>query len=70
MFPNYSTVHPAPCTLLYRPFVVFVLTYLRMAQVQAETCSGYVRANSQIKTNLCCVRLNNCGLFSTVDTTY
>jgi hypothetical protein len=43
--------------------MVFVLTWLWVADVQAEICSLRVRETSQIKINLW-VRLNKCGLFS------
>ena len=42
----------------------FVLTCLKTAKVHAETCCIHVRLTNRVKTNLCCVRLNKCGLFS------
>ena len=44
-------------------FKIFVLTCLRMASVQAETCSTHVQVPNWIKINLCCVRRNKCSLF-------
>ena len=35
-----------------------------MALLQAQTCSILVKATICIKINLCCVRVNKCGLFS------
>ena len=41
-----------------------VLTRLRMASVQTETCCIDVRVIIWIKINLFCVTMNKCGLFS------
>ena len=41
-----------------------LLICLKMASVQAETCCIDVRVIIWIQINLCCVGLNNCGLFS------
>jgi hypothetical protein len=38
--------------------MVFVLTCLRMAQVQVKTCSAPVSITKRIKTNMFCVSLN------------
>ena len=38
------------------------MTCLRMVSVQAETCGTHVKVTNRIKINLCCVRLNKCGL--------
>jgi hypothetical protein len=44
--------------------MIFVMICLRMAYVQAETRSIYVSVTKWIKTNLCYLTLNKCGLFS------
>jgi hypothetical protein len=41
----------------------FVLICLKIAEVQAETCSIRMRAIGLIRINLCCFRLNIYGLF-------
>jgi hypothetical protein len=43
--------------------MVFGLTCLRMVLVQAETCSVHVNVTVRIEINLCCIRLNKCGLY-------
>ena len=47
-------------------FVSFLLTCLRMAELQAETCSLHLSVTNRVKTNLCCVRLNMCSSFSRI----
>jgi hypothetical protein len=47
-------------------YKIYVLKCLRTAQVQAETCSIQVRVINLIKINVCCFRLNRCGLFSNI----
>ena len=37
---------------------------MRMAYIQAETCTIHARLANWIKINLCCVRMNKCVLFS------
>ena len=44
--------------------MVFVIICLRMAYVQAEIFSIYVRVTKWIKINLCYLTLKKCGLFS------
>jgi hypothetical protein len=58
------TVNKGPLDFSYvLHFKIFVLTCLRMAEVQAKTCRMHVKATLQMKINLCCVRLNKCSLF-------